>query len=170
MERKPFMEIRATAILRVFVAVSLLTSVTVCGRSGPPLGQVQSFGPTSRIVDHENVRLAVDLMSAADHDRMAAMMGGPAMPGSKANYYVSLTILDQRTKKPLSTAEVNVTVTGPDSKKVSEPVHLMRGGGMAHYMAPFAATKNGAYTVGLEVTAGGTKHTHTVTFDIPPRS
>lgn len=148
----------------------VLVALILTGCSKGPTNEqpaTKEVGPKSRVVQHQGLRFVFDLMTAADHDRMAKMMEVDMRASKGMTHYVSLTIVDDALKKPLSNATVKMDVKGPDGKPVSEPAHLMEGRGMAHYMVGFRGEKPGAYTVAMDTTVDGAPHQHTVSFTLP---
>lgn len=151
----------------LLLSLFLLVSLSSCKKDGAAhAGHVQELGPKSRIINHEGFRFLVDLISAPDHDRMAVMMGSGAGGGSDINYYVSLTIVDLQSKKPVGDASVIMVVTDATGTRVSAPSHLMQGRGMAHYMVGFKRRDAGVYATALEVQFRGATHKHSVSFKV----
>ena len=157
---------KQTTVLLV-CTLSLILVLPFCKKGATHSAEhVQNMGPKSRVVDHDGLRFALDLLTAADHDRMASMMEVTMTGKGKPDYYVSLTTIDVGSQKMVRAEAVSMTITGPDGSPVSEPAHLMEGRGMVHHMVGFQKKKPGVYTVNMEAQVRGVSHKHTVSFDI----
>ena len=123
-------------------------------------------GATTKIVKHDGLQFAFDLQDKTKHMGMMKMMNSKMKHKASATHFISLTIINLKTKKLVSDAKVSFTITGPDGKSATGSGDLMAGKGMAHYIAGFAKTAPGKYAVAMSTNIGGKKHAHKVDFDL----
>ncbi len=123
----------------------------------------------TKVVKHDGVQVAFDLMTAEGHADMAKMMNVD-MHGmhDTGQHHLSLTLMKLDTKKVIKDAKgLKITVTGPDGKVLADGEgHVMAGGGMHHHGIGFSMQGSGTYKVKAEFTYGGKKHVHEAEFQM----
>ena len=151
--------------IKRYIAPAILTLlIAACG--GGDGSTVETVGPMTKIVKHRNLKFVFDLQTKEKHMQMMQLMDAKMKHGEASNYFVSLTIIDSKTAKLISNADVTLTVSGPEGKNGPRPAALMQGKGMAHYIVGFAKTKPGKYAVSMKTTIAGAKHEHGVNFNL----
>lgn len=123
---------------------------------------------TTKIVKHDGVQVAFDLMTAEGHANMAKMMNVDMHGMHETDHHLSLTLMNLDTKKVITDAQdLKITVTGPDGTVLAGGEgHVMAGGGMHHHGIGFSMQGTGKYKVNAEFTYGGQQHAHETEFEM----
>ena len=122
-------------------------------------GDGHHMGAQTKVVKFDGLQAAFDLMTAANHKKMAASMNMNWEPKPGMDHHLSITIMDLETKKVVEGLNLKISVTGPDGTTVSGPAEVMSGAGMHHYGTDFKMQGPGTYKLKAEFEHNGKQQT-----------
>ena len=149
-----------TSIICMIFTIAMLSPVIVCSQMdhgeakhehnmNPPMEEV--------IVDNIKVRFWVETIM--EHHQMMKEMDVP-MEGMKmdpdSTHQISISLVDQTTKKPITDAVINLKIIRPDSSNQIKMAMWMEG--MNHYGADFKMKQKGQYQILTLFKVGEKKH------------
>lgn len=109
----------------------------------------KSHQMNSQVKVIEDVQIAVDFQTMAQHHKMMKMMKMKMKHTKGATHHFSVTLMHKKAKHVIKDAIVKIKLVGPDKKTLGSEkgtkMESMSGNGMHHFGADYNLTKKGKY-------------------------
>jgi len=99
----------------------------------------------SKEVSVEGTRVVFQIMENKAHKKMLEDMKKKEVPEKGTTHNIAVQLLDEKTRKEIMDARVNMKVVGPDAKEQIKPLNADPA--MKYYSAYFDLSRKGAYQV-----------------------
>jgi hypothetical protein len=154
---------RLASVSRMLVAALIvLPSISLAQHQhGAPKGEAAKMDTKEVLV--EGVRIVFQIMTNEAHKKMLEEMKSKEQPEAGTTHSIAVTLADEKTRKELMDAEVNMKVIDPSGK--SQVKTLNPDAAMKYYSAYFSLSQKGKYQVLIVFKIGDKKGNAGIYYD-----
>jgi hypothetical protein len=143
-------------------ALFVLPSIALAQHQhGAPKGEAVKMDTKEVLV--EGVRIVFQVMTNEAHKKMLEEMKSKEQPEPGTTHSIAVTLVDEKTRKELMDAEVNMKVIDPSGK--SQVKMLNSDAAMKYYSAYFSLPQKGKYQVLIVFRIGDKKGNAGIYYD-----
>ena len=154
---------RLGSVSRMLVAALIvLPSISLAQHQhGAPKGEAMKMDTKEVLV--EGVRIVFQIMTNESHKKMLEEMKSKEQPEAGTTHNISVTLMDEKTRKEMMNGEVTMTVIDPSGK--SQVKTLNPDAEMKYYSAYFSLSQKGKYQVMIVYRIGDKKGNAGIYYD-----
>jgi hypothetical protein len=151
-----------TSIL-VVVALVLLPSISLAQHQhGAAMGEAMKMDTKEVLV--EGVKVVFQIMINEEHKKMLADMKMKEEPEAGTTHNIAVTLMDEKSHKEVTNAEINMKVIDPDGKSLIKA--LRADTMMKYYNNYFNLSQKGKYQVLIVFRIGDKKSTAGIYYEV----
>ena len=150
-------------LISVVVALILLPSISLAQHQhGAAMGEAMKMDTKEVLV--EGVKVVFQIMTNEEHKKMLADMKMKEEPEAGTTHNIAVTLVDEKTHKEVTNAEVNMKVIDPAEK--SQIKTLKADAMMKYYNAYFNLPQKGKYQVLIVFKIGDKRNTAGIYYEV----
>ncbi len=150
-------------LLAVVVAFVLLPSISLAQHQhGAAKGEAMKMDTKEVLV--EGVKVVFQIMSNEEHKKMLVDMKSKEEPEAGTTHNIAVTLVDEKSHKEATNAEINMKVVDPAGKSQIKPLNADMM--MKYYSAYFNLSQKGKYEVLIVFKIGDQKNTAGIYYEV----
>ena len=152
-----------STLLAVVVPWVLLPSISLAQHQhGATKGETMKMNTKEVLV--EEVKVVFQIMTNEEHKKMLAEMKSKEVPEAGTTHNIAVTLVDEKSGKEVTNAEVSMKVVDPAEKSQIKALHADTM--MKYYSAYFNLFRKGKYQVLIVFKIGDKKRTAGIYYEV----